>query len=188
MYFHRTLVHFCFGKCCEMPSLALANAGAHCKLCSTMNGVARWTKQSDRKIISPNSVNRPTYIRIYLSIYNYILHTNIHTHITSIPVNVSTNSAFVFAKQIQLIFRFECRFLFLLFVFLSLLIRSFACCLLARLLTSCLPFCSFSIFMLWHNCSSLYFTDVDFGVSRQCQSFCYYFPNSHTQTLKLISC
>lgn len=181
MYFHRTLVHFCFGKCSEMPSLALANAGAHCKLCSTMNGVARWTKQSDRKIISPNSVNRPTYIRIYLSTTTFCI--QIHTHITSIPVNVSTNSAFVFAKQIQLIFRFECRFLFLLFVFLSLLIRSFAC-----LLASCLPFCSFSIFVLWHNCSSLYFTDVDFGVSRQCQSFCYYFPKSHTQTLKLISC
>lgn len=126
-------------KCSEMPSLALENAGAHCKLCSTMNGVARWTKQSDRKIISPNSVNRPTYIRIsiYLQLHSAYKYTHTQSHITSISVNVSTNSAFVFAKQIQLIFRFECRFLFLLFVFLSLLIRSFACCLLACLRPAC---------------------------------------------------
>lgn len=81
------------------------------------------------------STDRLIYASIYLQLHSAYKYT--HTHITSIPVNVSTNSAFVFAKQIQLIFRFECRFLFLLFVFLSLLIRSFACLLLACLRPAC---------------------------------------------------
>lgn len=137
---------------------------------------------------TPNSVNRPTLslavfsmrfspifllafssLRLIPSLSLSFAWTHPHIY-TSIWVNVSTNNAFVFSKQIQLIFRFKCRvawfffffaLLFLLFVFLSLLIRSFAwfCCM--------RPIVLLVFYFSWcsrHNCSSICSSDADFGM------------------------